>query len=50
MSETSSNIVAELSDTIAEGVERAGRRIVAVHARRRGPASGILWQKACRYI
>ncbi|HEY4212956.1 MAG TPA: trypsin-like peptidase domain-containing protein [Steroidobacteraceae bacterium] len=33
------------SDGIADLVERTGRRVVAVHARRRFPSSGILWSE-----
>jgi S1-C subfamily serine protease len=33
-----------LSNDLAAAVERAGRAVVAIHARRRIPASGILWR------
>jgi S1-C subfamily serine protease len=33
-----------LSNDLAGAVERAGRTVVAIHARRRIPASGILWR------
>src|SRR5687767_12223715 len=33
-----------LSDDLAAAVERAGRSVVAIHARRRIPSSGILWR------
>ena len=36
--------LAALSDDLAAAVETAGRSVVAVHARRRIPASGVLWQ------
>ena len=36
--------LSELSSQLASAVESAGRSIVAVHARRRIPSSGILWR------
>ncbi|HST61653.1 MAG TPA: S1C family serine protease, partial [Longimicrobium sp.] len=33
-----------LSDGLADAVERAGRSVVAVHGRRRIPASGVVWR------
>ena len=33
-----------LSDDLAGAVERAGRSVVAIHARPRIPASGIYWR------
>jgi len=36
--------LAALSDDLAAAVETAGRSVVAVHARRRIPASGVVWQ------
>lgn len=33
-----------LSDGLADAVERVGRSVVAVHGRRRIPASGIVWR------
>jgi S1-C subfamily serine protease len=33
-----------LSEDLTAAVERAGRAVVAVHARRRIPASGVLWR------
>jgi S1-C subfamily serine protease len=33
-----------LSDGLADAVERVGRSVVAVHARRRIPASGVVWR------
>src|SRR5690349_5638772 len=35
---------AELSATLADAVERAGNSLVAIHARRRIPSSGIVWR------
>jgi S1-C subfamily serine protease len=37
-------ILASLSDDLASAVQRAGRWVVAVHGRRRFPASGIAWR------
>ena len=34
----------KLSDDLAGAVERARRSIVAIHARRRIPSSGVLWR------
>lgn len=38
------NVSSDLSDALAAAVERAGRAIVSISARRRSPASGIVWQ------
>jgi S1-C subfamily serine protease len=43
-SEPTTSVLAQLSDALATAVERAGRSTVTVHARRRIPASGIVWQ------
>src|SRR5579875_919939 len=40
---TSSETLVGLSDALADAVERAARSIVAVHARRRFPATGIAY-------
>jgi serine protease Do len=40
----SSGALAELSSQLASAVELAGNSIVAIHARRRIPSSGILWR------
>jgi S1-C subfamily serine protease len=40
----SSSALRALSDDLAAAVERAGRSIVAIHARPRIPASGIYWR------
>ena len=37
--------LAALSNNLADAVERADRSVVAIHARTRIPASGILWRK-----
>lgn len=34
-----------LSNNLADAVDRAGRAVVAIHARSRIPASGIVWRK-----
>ena len=39
-----SSTLEALSNDLAGAVERAGRSVVAIHARRRIPASGILWR------
>ncbi|MCA1645191.1 MAG: S1C family serine protease [Chloroflexi bacterium] len=44
LSESTSGILASLSNDLASAVERAGRSVVAVHGRRRFPASGLAWQ------
>ncbi len=42
-SETPS-VLLDLSNNLADAVERAGSSTVAVHARQRHPASGVLWR------
>jgi S1-C subfamily serine protease len=37
-------VLAALSDDLAAAVDRAGRSVVAVHARRRIPSSGVVWR------
>jgi len=39
----SQNVLVELSDALADAVEKAGKAIVLVNARRRMPASGIVY-------
>src|SRR5919204_170614 len=36
--------LAELSSQLATAVERAGNSVVAIHARRRIPSSGVVWR------
>jgi serine protease Do len=43
VSESTSGVLASLSDDLASAVEQAGRSVVAVHGRRRFPASGLAW-------
>ena len=43
VSESTSGVLASLSDDLASAVQRAGRGVVAVHGRRRFPASGLAW-------
>jgi S1-C subfamily serine protease len=43
MSNTASNTLSSFSDDLAAAVERAAASTVTVHARRRFPASGIVW-------
>src|SRR5881409_4399552 len=42
--ETMSTVLQSLSTELAAAVESAGRAIVAIHARRRIPASGVHWR------
>ena len=44
LSDTSSGLLASLSDDLAGAVQRAGASVVAVHGRRRFPASGLAWR------
>jgi serine protease Do len=44
LSESTSSILASLSNDLASAVQRAGRSVVAVHGRRRFPASGLAWR------
>ena len=44
-SDTASGVLASLSDGLAHAVQRAGRSVVAVHGRRRFPASGLAWRE-----
>jgi S1-C subfamily serine protease len=37
-------VLAALSDDLTAAVERAGQSVVAIHARRRIPSSGIVWR------
>jgi S1-C subfamily serine protease len=41
---TGRGILASLSDDLASAVQRAARSVVAVHGRRRFPASGLAWR------
>src|SRR4051812_31903166 len=43
LSTSSSGLLASLSDDLAAAVEHVGRSVVAVHGRRRFPASGLAW-------
>lgn len=40
---TNSNTLAQVSEAMADAVEKAGASVVAVSARRRFPATGIIW-------
>jgi S1-C subfamily serine protease len=44
LSESTSGLLASLSNDLASAVQRAGRSVVAVHGRRRFPASGLAWR------
>src|SRR5205807_10536882 len=39
-----STVLQSLSTELADAVESAGRAVVAIHARRRIPASGVQWR------
>jgi S1-C subfamily serine protease len=41
---TPTGVLAALSDDLAGAVERAGQSVVAIHARRRIPSSGLVWR------
>jgi S1-C subfamily serine protease len=41
---TKTNAVAELSSKLSAAVERAASYVVAIHARRRIPSSGVVWR------
>jgi serine protease Do len=43
VSESTGGVLAGLSDDLAGAVERVGRSVVAVHGRRRLPASSLVW-------
>lgn len=43
-SESGSSTLSELSSQLAAAVETAGNSVVAIHARRRIPSSGIVWR------
>jgi len=44
LSDTAGGLLASVSDGLATAVQRAGRSVVAVHGRRRFPASGVAWR------
>jgi S1-C subfamily serine protease len=44
LSPASSGLLASLSDELADAVQRIARSVVAVHGRRRFPASGLAWR------
>ena len=41
---SSDGLLAALSNDLAAAVDTVGRSVVAIHARRRIPASGVVWQ------
>jgi S1-C subfamily serine protease len=45
LSDTASGVLASLSDDLASAVSRAAASVVAVHGRRRFPASGLVWRE-----
>jgi serine protease Do len=44
LSPSTADLLASLSDELAAAVARVGRSVVAVHGRRRMPASGVVWR------
>ena len=44
LSEASADLLGGLSEELAAAVARVGRSVVAVHGRRRMPASGVVWE------
>jgi len=44
LSDAASGVLASLSDDLAHAVQHASRSVVAVHGRRRFPASGLAWR------
>ena len=44
LSDKARSLLASVSDGLASAVQRAGRSVVAVHGRRRFPASGLAWR------
>jgi S1-C subfamily serine protease len=45
LSDQTSGVLASLSNDLALAVRRAGAAVVAVHGRRRFPASGLIWRE-----
>src|ERR1051326_271768 len=45
LSDAASGVLASLSNDLASAVALAGRSVVAVHGRRRFPASGVAWRE-----
>jgi S1-C subfamily serine protease len=43
-SDNNTNTLAELSSQLSAAVERIGGHVVAIHARRRIPSSGVIWR------
>jgi len=43
-SDKNTNILAELSSRLSAAVEQIGGHVVAIHARRRIPSSGVIWR------
>ncbi len=44
-SDKNTNILAELSSRLSAAVEQIGEHVVAIHARRRIPSSGVIWRE-----
>lgn len=44
MAPSTSNILAELSSRLSAAVEQTAQHVVAIHARRRIPSSGVVWR------
>jgi S1-C subfamily serine protease len=45
MSEQTTGILASLSDELSNAVEHISKSLVSIHARRRSPSSGIIWDE-----
>src|SRR5262249_22816982 len=43
-SANNSNVLVELSSRLSAAVEEIGEHVVAIHARRRIPSSGVIWR------
>jgi S1-C subfamily serine protease len=43
-SDKNTNSLAELSSRLSAAVEQIGEHVVAIHARRRIPSSGVIWR------
>src|SRR6478672_5556243 len=43
-SDKSGNVLADLSSRLSAAVDKIGEHVVAIHARRRIPSSGVIWR------
>jgi S1-C subfamily serine protease len=44
-SDKTSNVLADLSSRLSTAVDKVGEHVVAIHARRRIPSSGVIWRE-----